>query len=218
MLFGPILILGIVVVLVTIVFQGQRKHARIDALGSMAIGLGLEYSIIDTYGIETMPYALFRIGKGQKAENVISGTYNGMPLKMFDYEYYIDGRQREYHRFTCAFMTVPAACPWLCLTHENVLTRIGDHLGVHDVQLEYDDFNRRFKVSAEQKFAFTMLDGQMMEWLLGADIFDRVEVVGPWVLVVRPRLEASAWPKLGMWLDGFHQHIPPVVYTTYPPR
>jgi|tagenome__1003787_1003787.scaffolds.fasta_scaffold20983132_5 hypothetical protein len=218
MLFGPILVLGILAVLATVVFQGQRRHARTDALISMAMDLRLEFSMLDTFGIETMPFALFRQGKGQKAENVIWGTYNGAPVKLFDYEYYVDGRSREYHRFTCAYMTLPMACPALCLTHENVFTRIGDHLGMHDVELEYDDFNRRFKVSGEQTFAFTMLDGQMMEWLLGADGFDRVEVVGPWVLVVRPRLEPATWPKLGLWLEEFHQHIPALVYTTYPPQ
>jgi hypothetical protein len=219
MLFGAILVLGIAAAVVSIVFQGQRKHARTEALGLLAMDLGLQFSMLDTFGIETMPFGLFRQGKGQKAENVLWGTYNGADVKLFDYEYYVDsGRSREYHRFTCAVMTVPAACPWLCLTHENVLTRLGDHLGMHDVELEYDDFNRRFRVSSDQTFAFTLLDGQMMEWLLGADAFDRVEVIGPWVLLVRPRLPPNAWTNLGLWLDAFHQHIPPVVYTTYPPR
>jgi len=63
-----------------------------------------------------------------------------------------------------------------------------------------------------------MLDGQMMEWLLGADAFDRVEIVGPWVMIVRQPLVPSAWTTMGNWLDAFHTHIPPVVYSTYPPR
>jgi hypothetical protein len=165
-----------------------------------------------------MPFTLFRAGKGQKAQNVVSGTHNNVPLQMFDYEYYVQNRSREYHRFTCAFITIPAACPWLCLTHENIATRLADHLGIHDVELEYDEFNRRFKVNGEQKFAFCMLDGQMMEWLLGADAFERVEVIGPWVLIVRSPLVPSAWTNLGNWLDAFHAHIPAVVYSSYPPR
>src|SRR5262245_34279075 len=120
--------LGVTAVLVSVVVQGQRKHARTEALGLIAMQHGLDFSMLDTFGIETMPFALFRQGKGQKAENVLWGTYNGMDLKLFDYEFYVDsGRSRDYHRFTCAIMTVPAACPSLCLTHENVLTRIGDH-------------------------------------------------------------------------------------------
>ena len=93
---------------------------------------------------------------------MISGTHNNLPLKIFDYEYYIDsGRSREYHRFTCAILTIPAACPPLRLSHENAMTRLGDHLGHHDVELEYDDFNRRFHVNCEdQKFAFACSTGR----------------------------------------------------------
>src|SRR4029079_9793884 len=106
----------------------------------------------------------------------------------------------------------------LCLTHENIATRLGDHLGFHDVELEYDDFNKRFRVACEQKFAFTMLDGQMREWLLGADRFDRVEVVGPWVLIARRRLPPAEWTELGVWLEPCNSHLRPVVYASYPPR
>ena len=60
----------------------------------------------------------------------------------------------------------------------------------------------------DQKFAFTLLDGQMMQWLLDADAFDRVEVVGPWVLLAASRLDPSAWLDLGTWLDEFHTPHP----------
>src|ERR1700730_15978620 len=96
----------------------------------LAGSIAFEFSAIDTYGLETMPFSLFRQGKGQKAQNLVTGTHNNLPLSMFDYEYYVQGRSREYHCFTCAFITIPAACPWLCLAHENVMTRLGDHLGL----------------------------------------------------------------------------------------
>ena len=47
---------------------------------------------------------------------------------------------------------------------------------------------------------------------------ERVEIVGPWVLLVRTRLEPARWLSLGNWLTAFHQHIPEVVYSAYPPR
>ena len=99
------------------------------------------------------------------------------------------------------------------------MTRLGDHFGLRDVELEYDDFNRRFRVKCgDQKFAFSLLDGRMMEWLLRADDFDCVEVDGPWVLLAAPKLDVSRWLELGSWLDQFHRQIPAVVYSTYPPR
>jgi len=69
----------------------------------------------------------------------------------------------------------------------------------------------------EQKFAFALFDGEMMQWLLEADTFDTVEVVGPWVLLATERLDPAQWLGLGAWLDQFQAHVPPVVYTTYPP-
>ena len=181
----PFLALGLTVASIYW-FQFRQRQARTDALAMIASGIGFDFSVIDTYGFETMPFALFRQGKGRKAQNVMTGTHNGLPLSMFDYEYYIQGRNREYHRFTCAVMTIPAACPALRIAHENVATWLGRPPRVP---------RRRARVRRlqpplprqcdDQKFAFTMLDGQMMDWLLGADGFDRVEVIGPWVLIAR---------------------------------
>ena len=68
-----------------------------------------------------------------------------------------EGKSRQVHRETCAILTIPAACPSLRLTHENALTRLADHFEHTDVKLEYDDFNRRFRVECEdQKFAFCL--------------------------------------------------------------
>ncbi len=114
---------------------------------------------------------------------------------------------------------MPAACGRLRLGHEGFFSRIGEHIGVHDVQLESDEFNRRFRLKCDdQKFAFSLLDGQMMEWLLSSDYFETVELDGPWVLLATEKLEPAQWLDLGAWLDRFHAHIPPVVYSTYPPR
>ena len=61
------------------------------------------------------------------------------------------------------------------MTHEDFMTRLGGHLGLNDVEFEYDDFNRRFRVKCnEQKFAFALLDGEMMQWLLDPTGFDLV--------------------------------------------
>ena len=70
----------------------------------------------------------------------------------------------------------------------------------------------------DQKFAFSLFDAQMMEWMLGADSFDRVEVNGSAVLLARKRLDPAAWPDLVTWIDTFHSHVPPVLFSTYPPR
>ena len=50
--------------------------------------------------------------RAARRELVIVGTHNDLPLSMFDYEYYVQGdRSREYHRFTCAVLTIPGRVP-----------------------------------------------------------------------------------------------------------
>jgi hypothetical protein len=209
---------------VAYLFRLKARQARVRAVGALALRVGFTFAAADVDHIVDMPFAVFSKGDGRRVELVISGVHDGVPMRMFDYWYYDESggrgnRNRTYHRFTCALATISAACPRLRLGHEDFLTRLGDHLGLGDVELEYDDFNRRFRVKCDdQKFAFSLLDGEMMQWLLGADRFDSVEVDGPWVLLIGPKLDPARWLDLGSWLDQFYRQIPPVVYSTYPPR
>jgi len=219
-----LLVVGAVVVGGVFYLRYRARQQRIGAVAALAQRLGFTFSVNDTERVVDMPFALFSKGDGRKVELVVSGTHSGLPTRMFDYWYYddsSDGRgrgSRTYHRFTCALIQIPAACPPLCLDHEDFLTRLGSHVGFHDVELEYDDFNRRFRVKCkEQKFAFTLLDGEMMQWLLDSDRFKTLELVGPWALLAGSRLDPARWPDLGTWLDQFHAHVPPLVYSTYPP-
>jgi len=204
-------------------FKYRARQARIRQVRALAQRIGFTFSVDDTERLVDMPFALFTKGDGRTLDLVVGGTHNGLPLHMFDFMYYethSDGRgnrSRSYYRFTCAVLQIPAACPPLCLSHEDFLTRLGSHIGFHDVELEYDAFNKRFRVKCnEQKFAFTLLDGGMMQWLLDQDRFEHLEVIGPWVLLARDQLPPSAWTNLAVWLDGFHAHVPPLVYTSYP--
>jgi len=205
--------------------QRRARLARMNAVAAIGRTVGFTYSATDTDRIVSMPFVLFSKGQGRAVECILSGTHDGIPMRLFDYWYYdetTDGRgnrSRQYHRFTCALATIPAACPRLQLGYENFLTRLGDHLGLSDVELEYDDFNRRFRVKCDdQKFAFSLLDARMMEWLLGSASFAALEIDGPWILVAAEKLEPSKWLALGSWLQQFHHQIPAVVYSTYPPR
>lgn len=203
--------------------QYRARLARMNTIAAIGRTVGFTFSAKDTDHIVAMPFSLFSKGDGRGVECILSGTHDGLPMRLFDYWYYDEtsdnrgNRSRQYHRFTCVLATIPAACPRFQLGYENFLTRLGDHLGLNDVELEYDDFNKRFRVKCkEQKFAFTLLDGDMMQWLLDRDGFESLEVVGPWVMLALNRLDPARWPDLGTWLDQFHAHIPPVVFSTYP--
>jgi hypothetical protein len=218
--FVGAIVLGVLLVGGVAWFQYAVRQARIRAVAAVAQSVGFTFSIADTDRIVDLPFALLsRKGDKRRVELVISGTHDGVPLRIFDYWYLVQsGRNRTYHRFTCAMATIPAACPRLQLGHENFLTRLGRDVGMGDVELEYDDFNRRFRVKcSDRKFAFSLLDGRMMQWLLDAADFQSVEIDGPWVLLARAKLDPVHWLDLGTWLGAFARQIPAVVYSTYPP-
>jgi len=124
-------------------------------------------------------------------------------------------------RCLCPVSTIAADCPTLRLGHEGFFSRIGSALGFKDVELEYDDFNRQFRVRCDdQRFAFSLLDGRMMEWLLHTSSqtsgMEALELVGPFVLLAAPKLAAEDWPALVDVAEQFHGHVPRVVWATWP--
>lgn len=221
-----IIVAGLAIAGAVAYFSFNARQKRVQAVMALGGRAGLAFSATDDDHIVDMPFTLFSHGDGRGVELVLSGTHDGAPLQLFDYWYYDETynaqthtTSRSYHRFTCGIATIAAACPHLSIGHENFFSRIGSHVGVHDIELESDEFNKQFRVKGDdQKFAFCVLDGQMMEWLARADAFETVEIVGPWVLVAVGKLDPQRWLELGSWLDGFRSRIPQVMFSEYPPK
>jgi hypothetical protein len=217
-LIGGVAIVGAIAGL-----QYRARKKRRQELAAIAQTLGFEFSTTDPDRTTDLPFDLFGRGVRRGIENVIRGTHHDLPTKAFDYWYYDEqsdgrgGRTRQYHRFTCAMVTITASCPSLRIGHEGFFSRIGSAMGFKDVELEYDDFNRAYRVHCnDQKFAFSLLDGQMMEWLLQERDFKAIEIVGPWVLVIASRLPTAQWLPLVSFSEKFNAHIPRVVFSTWP--
>jgi hypothetical protein len=218
--FVLIVVLGIGVLAGGWYLQSQARQRRMAAVATIGSRIGFTFSASDVEGLRDLPFSLFDRGSRRQLTNVLYGTHNGVPTHFFDYAYYVsEGRSGRWYRYTCALATVPAACPSFALGYESFFSRVAEHVGMHDVQLESDDFNRRFRVQCrDQRFAFSLLDGAMMEWLLESKQFQSLEIDGPFILAVFPQLDPSQWLSMGAWLDQFHAHVPEVVYSTYPPQ
>ncbi|MDP9333045.1 MAG: hypothetical protein M3Q30_07030, partial [Actinomycetota bacterium] len=95
----------------------KMREERVRAVVALAQRIGFTFCNADVEHLVDMPFALFSKGDGRRIELVISGVHNGVPMRMFDYWYYDEtsnghgARSRNYHRFTCALATIPAACP-----------------------------------------------------------------------------------------------------------
>jgi hypothetical protein len=220
--FAALVVIALVVAGGVWWFQSHLRQKRIANLAVVARRLGFEFSVDDVNNTMGFPFDLFTRGDGQGIENVMWGERNGVPMRAFDFWYYEEStdnkgrRSRSYSRFTCAAMTIAADCPTLRIGHEGFFTRIGAALGFKDVELEYDDFNREFRVHcSDQKFAFSLLDGRMMEFLLQVSSIDALEIVGPFVLIAVGKLASEDWPALVETAEQFHEHVPDVVWTTW---
>ena len=199
------------------------KQKRREQMAYAARQLGLEFALTDPFDTLSEPLPLLHKGDGRGVENVLWGTWGGIECRAFDYWYYDEStdskgnRSRTYHRFSCVLSPVDAACSPLALTPENVLTRIGDHMGLHDIELESEEFNRAFTVkSPDRKFAVDFCDARMMQWLLAHGEGFSFEVAGDRLLAsCRRRVPTELTVLLGT-MKTFREHIPRVVFSLYP--
>ncbi|HXF71312.1 MAG TPA: hypothetical protein VNO79_01710 [Actinomycetota bacterium] len=199
------------------------KAKRRKELALAASQLGLSFAPVDPFGCLGYPFALLRRGDGRGVENVLWGTWQGMPVRAFDYWYYEEQqtskgrRSRSYRHFSCAVTEIEAACSPLRLERENLLTRLADHLALRDLEFESEEFNRRFNVKGEdRRFAHAFVDARMMDWLLTVPGEFSFEVCGRWLLCYsRRRAPFDLVPLLGT-LQGFRERVPRVVFDLYP--
>ena len=200
------------------------KRKRREDLALMARQLGLGYTPEDLAGCLSLPFSLLQRGDGRGAENVLQGTWQDLPVREFDYWYYEEStdskgnRTRTTYRFSCAVPEVDLSMPALTVYRENLLTRLADHLAMHDIEFESDEFNRQFNVKgSDRRFANALLDARMLRWLLTVDGAFQFEVAGRWVLCFsKRRAPMELIPLLGT-LKGFRDHVPRVVYDLYGP-
>ena len=213
-------VFGLVIFIVVRHFK-QRKQRRAD-LALWAAQRGFEYSQEDPHGLDHLDFHLFTLGDGRGCENVLTGTWEDMPVRIADYWYYEDDNNsqghssRTYQLFSIMVTTVDAALPHVRIGHENAFSRLFDKLGFDDVQFESEQFNRRFRVHADdRRFAYQLLDARMIEWLLATAGPHCYEVNGQWVLVHSKRLPPAKLTTLLHAGKGFIGKVPRLVWADY---
>jgi hypothetical protein len=177
---GLLIVLGVAAVVALVVrlavLSYRREKARIAALANLALANGWQFSEGDPYGLpQRWSCDPFDNGYDREAEHVVTGTVGGHPMVAFDYSYKEDSTDSEGHRTTstshyavCA-LAMPCALPELHVSPAGVLSRIGTMLGMQDIELESEDFNRRYRVQCpDAKLATDVLTPRTMELLLHA--------------------------------------------------
>jgi hypothetical protein len=218
-------VFGALAVVAIFWFGYMAKKRRQQAFLLLARQYGLQYSPEDPFGILNRPFALFRKGDGRGVENVLWGSWQGMPLHTFDYWYFEEssnskgGRSKTYYRFSCAVTGIGAACSHVSIEKENLLTRLADMFALKDVQFESDEFNEAFNVkSMDREFTYAFVDARMMQWLLANGRDFTFEVNGDQILAACKRLDPAAMLPLWGTLQAFLAQVPRAVFSLYPRR
>ena len=165
--------LGLVLVAVFAYFAYQADKKRRAMLQSFALSKGWTYTPRDDSWADRFDGTPFGEGESRRASNILSGSYEGAPMVAFDYSYETSttdskgNRSTTTHRFAVCSLQLRALLPRLELSPETALTRLAGHLGMGDVELESEDFNRMYRVSArDPKFAYDVLNPRTMQALL----------------------------------------------------
>jgi len=217
----PFIVLGLLAAGV-VAFQYWANQRRRRAFATFAAQHGLVYHRQDPFGLLAEPFRLFSKGDGRGIENVLDGRWQDIPIRAFDYWYYVessssDGGSKRYHRFDCVIAPIDAACSSLTIHRENLFTRLADHLAMGDIQFELGEFNDAFNVKGDdRRFAMAFCDQRMMRWLLTHAGDCGFEVIGDRLLVFCRRIEVEAFPVLLATMRGFRDQVPPVVFSLYP--
>lgn len=203
-------------------YRQRRRQRRMHAVRATASRMRLQATAADPS--ITFPFAVLSQGAGRGTENVYSGSLDDARVTLFDYWYYDEHRdadgdvQRSYTYHTCGIVPLDAACPALTIRPESLLTRAADVVGMRDIEVESEEFNRRFQLkSSDERFAFAFCDAAMIDWLLRLPPGYAVEVAGPWLLVrSNGYLPAAEWWTLLRLLRDTRTRVPSTVPSLYP--
>lgn len=217
-----IAVLVVAVVALGVWWSCTQAKKRREALLAFARQNGLQYSREDPFGLLGSPFPLLHQGDGRGCENVLSGVWQGLPVKEADYWYYTESTDSEghttkdYHYFSIAIADLPCSIPEVAIEKEGVLGHLADHLGFQDIQFESEDFNRAFRVKGrDAQFAYKLVDARMMQWLLATSGEFAFHTNGGALLVsCRRRKPGDLLPLLGT-AKLFAEHIPSLVLHDY---
>jgi hypothetical protein len=221
---GFLFVVAVCVVLGVAVVQWALRQRRREDLAAVAARHGLQHSAMDPFGCTRVAFPLFRKGDGCTAENVVwRDRADGLPVRAFDFSYYTERRDeagnvvRSHKHFSCVMAQVDGAWPEASITREGILEKALGLVGLGDIELESDEFNRRFALhSPDRRFAVTLVDARMIDFLLSTNAQFGFFVKGRWVLVVSDPVSPELVPALIAVGEAFVEHIPRVVYELWP--
>jgi Protein of unknown function (DUF3137) len=202
-----------------------RARGRVDRehrLLRLCQRAGLDFAPIDPFPDTTWVVHPRFAHPEQRALNVVWNRDADDGVRVFDLWYVErladDGGHDVPRSATCAVVPVGCACARLTVVPRGT-EDAGAGSGDEAVEMELDEFNRRFRVrSDDRRFAFAFLDQRMMQTLLGLPEGVLLDAFDETVVLWAPRLEPERVLLLFEAARAVGEHVPHVVADLYPPH
>lgn len=215
--------LALVVVAVAVgawrLVRGASRQRKLMLLCRRA---GLDFVAMDLFeSTAWLPFRMFgRPSHG--VENVVWQQERGFEIRAFDYWYEDTAPDRPVgprRRLTCAVVPLGASARRLRIAPRDLEDDMRDLLGLHEIELELETFNRRFAVHTEdERFAIAFLEQRMMEALLALPEAVTVDLKEDVILLSVPELPAEQVLRLYDAAVAIHGRIPRSLPSLFPPR
>ncbi|MCL2595979.1 MAG: hypothetical protein FWD83_10730 [Promicromonosporaceae bacterium] len=165
-------VLGAFVMLaIWLVRTAQRnRHRRSAWLWSFASSRGWSFAESEPGLVRLSARAPFGVGHARAATDVIRGAIDGVPFVSFTYTYRTGDSSENSEVTHTAMVTcirTPPSPNMLLVTPEGALSGLMDAIGLGDLKLESEDFNRRFNIRTNNdRFAYDVLNPTTMHRML----------------------------------------------------
>jgi hypothetical protein len=185
---------------------------------------GLEFMPVDPFpDTPWRPFALFGKGVRRGIENVVwDPRDDDAEVRAFDLWYQEESSNEGpgvIRRFSCVVADLPFGCPRLDVVPHGRLEVLLGVAPLEDVELELEEFNRRFRVvSSDRYFATAFLDARMMAALMRLPVEVALSINEDGLLLWAPLMEPGAMVTALEVARSLRERVPRVVRSLYPPR
>jgi len=170
--FWVVAVIAVVVIGAVLYFQHLAHKKKVAEFTAYANQRGWHYTVKDNSLVDRFDGNPFGTGHGRRAWHVLRGTHGDRDALAFEYMYKEttgsgDDRKTETYYFTVVALATPAPRPRLEITKEGLGRKLLGFVGIRDLQLESEEFNKTFYIRTEDdRFAYDILHPRMMEWML----------------------------------------------------
>jgi hypothetical protein len=170
LLWYAVLLFGAIVGLWAVYSRWKNDRERSESLWSCALGSGMNFNVIDVFGIDSRPdfREAFPTGHNRLVSNITSTIVDGWQVKAFDFTYETgSGKSRQVFNLSVIMFDTALVCPTLTIRPETLLDKVAGAVGFADIDFESEEFSRKFCVrSDDKKFAYDIIHPKVMQFLL----------------------------------------------------